>query len=609
MILFPRSSPPRRLSQAEQPRQSKDLRFQQPACRAKLKGLGRVAIVGGGLAGLMAARRLVQHGIKVTVFEARKEVGGRVLSNPDFSAGRITEEGAELIGSFHTRWLALAREFGLAMIGRMESDLYERACLDVKLTLDKDLSMQEFKQLSKAMDERVLAFLAEAAKGLIDPSQPWKQSSLRYRGKDWSIADLDNLSVQNALPKFCQISERHKNPSDERLWKMIEFKLVNDEVSPLNEMNFLGLLCKVRGGQGLRCVEDEKGHSTGIEDGYWSELEIFRCADGCQALARKMAQKIQTTKYADVRTLTAVTHIALSASGVTLGLKRTLANGKFEDDKPAMLLPGYSYVILAIPPKVWHDVSISADGKKVDPKKEIGHVQMNDAVKYFSDLTERFWIKEPPVPGRDRGSAPYGGSLRIGQVWEGTDNQTRVGKQGVVLSVFAGPIVSGRVPTRKEFDKELRRMYRGYGANLTKPALHSDWPNVPFIRTGYWTPYPGEILRVSEKLLQPYHGRLFFAGEHTQVDFFGYMEGALRSGERAAETLMLNACGLIDKPTPKPADPLRVARNTAARATPAQAESAFLKEDLLPANGVSASAQALALETAQAWEQDMKDMA
>ena len=72
-----------------------------PPCQTRLKAKS-VAVVGGGFAGLMAARRLVQHGVKVTVFEARKEVGGRVLSNPTFSEGRITEEGAELIGSFHT---------------------------------------------------------------------------------------------------------------------------------------------------------------------------------------------------------------------------------------------------------------------------------------------------------------------------------------------------------------------------------------------------------------------------------------------------------------------------------------------------------------------------
>ena len=105
---------------------------------------------------------------------------------------------------------------------------------------------------------------------------------------------FDNMSVQDALPKFCRIAKRTRNPTDERLWKMIEFKLVNDEVAPLDEMNFLGLLCKVRGGQGERFGAEL---AQPIRMGYWDELEIFRCADGCQTLATKMAEEIQTKKY------------------------------------------------------------------------------------------------------------------------------------------------------------------------------------------------------------------------------------------------------------------------------------------------------------------------
>lgn len=37
-------------------------------------------------------------------------------------------------------------------------------------------------------------------------------------------------------------------------------------------------------------------------------------------------------------------------------------------------------------------------------------------------------------------------------------------------------------------------------------------------------------------------GRLFLAGEHTQTDFFGFMEGALRSGRRVAEALIAEIC-------------------------------------------------------------------
>ena len=256
------------------------MRFQRPECREKLRKINRVAVVGGGLAGLMAARRLSQFGIKVTVFEAHEEVGGRVRSNTTFSQGRITEEGAELIGSFHTKWLGLAREYGMAMVSRMDPDLYHREGLDVKLTLDKPLSMAEFTQLGQAMEKRVLLPIALLAKGIRDPSRPWKQDKL--------LKKFDGMSVQDALPKVCLIAKRTKGNKDERLWKMIEFKLVNDEVARLDEMNFLGLLCKVRAGQGER-------FGAGLDPilmGYWDELEIFRCADGCQELARKMEAEI-----------------------------------------------------------------------------------------------------------------------------------------------------------------------------------------------------------------------------------------------------------------------------------------------------------------------------
>ena len=44
------------------------------------------------------------------------------------------------------------------------------------------------------------------------------------------------------------------------------------------------------------------------------------------------------------------------------------------------------------------------------------------------------------------------------------------------------------------------------------------------------------------------------------MDFFGYMEGALRSGERAAEQLMLQSCGLLKEPAPAPpSPPVRIA--------------------------------------------------
>jgi monoamine oxidase len=213
-------------------------------CQKQMKGI-RVAVVGGGMAGLMAARLLGQQGVNVTVYEARPQVGGRVLSNTTFSNGRITEEGAELIGSFHTRWLALAQEYGLAVISRMDEILYQRAGLNVKLTLDKPLSMAEIINLGKRIDEAVLRPIARlASKIQFDPSRPWLQEQ--------ALKEYD-ISVADALAKYYKVDKK----TDGRLWKAIEFLLVNNEVAPLEEMNFLGLLCKVKGAQTVRFSEDD----------------------------------------------------------------------------------------------------------------------------------------------------------------------------------------------------------------------------------------------------------------------------------------------------------------------------------------------------------------
>ena len=64
---------------------------------------------------MMAAWSLcqVEKEIQVELFEANSTVGGRVFSNDKFTAGRIIEFGAELVGANHPLWLSLARELGV----------------------------------------------------------------------------------------------------------------------------------------------------------------------------------------------------------------------------------------------------------------------------------------------------------------------------------------------------------------------------------------------------------------------------------------------------------------------------------------------------------------
>ncbi len=71
-----------------------------------------VIIVGAGLAGLVAARRLRERGASVRVIEARDRVGGRTLSHRSKS-GKIVDLGAQWIGPTQDRVEALVRELGL----------------------------------------------------------------------------------------------------------------------------------------------------------------------------------------------------------------------------------------------------------------------------------------------------------------------------------------------------------------------------------------------------------------------------------------------------------------------------------------------------------------
>ena len=72
-----------------------------------------VAVVGAGLAGLVAARSLSENGVRSLVMEARGRVGGRLL-NEELGDGKVVEVGGQWIGPTQERIAALAAELGVA---------------------------------------------------------------------------------------------------------------------------------------------------------------------------------------------------------------------------------------------------------------------------------------------------------------------------------------------------------------------------------------------------------------------------------------------------------------------------------------------------------------
>src|SRR2546427_7333230 len=77
----------------------------------------RIAIVGGGIAGLNAALTLLDAGIASTVYEASNRVGGRMHSDStSWLNGQTSEHCGELIDSGHKTILGLASRFKLPTV-------------------------------------------------------------------------------------------------------------------------------------------------------------------------------------------------------------------------------------------------------------------------------------------------------------------------------------------------------------------------------------------------------------------------------------------------------------------------------------------------------------
>src|SRR4051812_30583660 len=74
-------------------------------------GTGQVVVIGGGIAGLAAAHRLLDRGVRVTVLEASDRVGGKLL--PGEIAGTRVDLGAESMLARRPEAVTLAREAGL----------------------------------------------------------------------------------------------------------------------------------------------------------------------------------------------------------------------------------------------------------------------------------------------------------------------------------------------------------------------------------------------------------------------------------------------------------------------------------------------------------------
>ena len=455
----------------------------------------RVVVVGGGLAGLMAARTLAgSH--EVTVLEAREEVGGRVRSIVDPGSKRVIEAGAELIGYAHPTWLTLARDLGLGLsVWTTESD-FDALRLEMPLDLcGHRLSETEANHVYIDMNV-ALEKMAHAAQKIKNPLHPWRAEG---------AADLDAMPLSDWIAK---------HGGTERTRAALEVEFANTNAAPTSRQSYLANLTLFAGAAQYGAVDD-----------FLDKSENLRCAQGNQELARALAREI-TKGGGRVRCNCPAARVSVQASKVAV---KTAAGHLIEAD----------CAVLAIPPSLWPK---SNPALVIEPAiPDDYYMTMGVAVKYLSLCTERFWIRN--------GEAPYGSSEALGMVWEGTDNQMQAPEQDVELTVFAGGNTAaqalaafsrgGHSEIRAFYDEKIRALYPGYTPETRRPdARFIPWPMEPWTMAGYSCPAPGDVCRAGPKLLEPFNGTLYFAGEHTCLPFFGYMEGALQSGLHAARAIL-----------------------------------------------------------------------
>ncbi|MDZ8029286.1 MAG: FAD-dependent oxidoreductase [Nostoc sp. DedQUE11] len=448
--------------------------------RQRLKNI-KVIVVGAGFAGLAAAYELATQGVQVTVLEARDRIGGRVYSKDDIAPGRIVEAGAELVGANHHQWIHYARKFGLGLSVITDEVNFEAVGLEQPLYINGSNVPRKIQKGIFEKMEKIQEKINEDAEQ-VDAYEPWTHP----KAKEW-----DSISVADKLDEWCA--------GDLLLRNALEVHFSNDQTAPTTDQSYLGLLAAVKGG--------------GVGD-YWTLSETFRCESGNQALAQKFVEEIKKVvkeihgqENWSVNIKEPVTHIDIPKDSANVTVRTV-----FHEYKG-------NYVVFAIPPTTWKHVCITPEVSS-DYQMSLGQ-----AIKYLSAVNERFWIK--------KGLAPSFISDEVGMIWESTDNQMATTGHGFGLNLFAGGQLASQALASANsttyFNEAIGRVYKDYESNVTKQEF-IEWPEEKWTGGGYSCPKPNQVCKIGRFLSQAYLDRLFFAGEHTCLAFFGYMEGALRSG-------------------------------------------------------------------------------
>jgi monoamine oxidase len=460
----------------------------------------RIAIVGGGIAGLNAAYQLKKAGLTATVYEARDRVGGRIRSKIGAVAPEIVSDlGGHLVNSDHADMLALAEEFNLPLFNRLE----EAETLPFPKTAY--FSQGEFQPEAE---------LAERLRPLAQ--QILADATALEADFDAVAAELDQLSVAQYLDRY------QASIPDPFIRVLIEQAIRVEYGTEPENSSALQLLFT------LPLVEKETVDLLSGTD------ELYAVQGGSARITDSLAAALGN----QVRTRMALTQVR--KQGQTFRLK--FGSRTVEAD----------YVILAIPFPVLRRIEIRP-ALPAPMKKFVEQVDLGVNEKMLVGFKNRVWRQEAGFTQAfwSDGTA-FQGNRNFAEVWDGSQRQVEraeaeltffFGGQPAREIVQSSPRRQGE-RTLQAFD-EIIPEARQAGNNQ---FLRTGWAAEPFTRGSYTTFKPGQLTEFAslfhiesedpEERQEARVDNLIFAGEQVSDAFYGYMNGGAETGRLAAEIIL-----------------------------------------------------------------------
>ena len=441
-----------------------------------------VAIIGAGLAGLTAARELVAAGRSVVVLEARDRVGGRTL-NADLGGGHVTELGAQFIGPTHDRIAALAKAVGVQTFATYNAgediSLFagQRGTYPATpgIPTDPDITtiLGPILQLDKLATE-------------VPVDAPWTAKRAaefdRQTLQDYKAANVPNPIGAAAFDLACRVIWGAEPRELSMLYALAFIAGAGNASTP---GSFVRLITTPNGAQESRFV------------------------GGSQRVSERVAERLGRRVVLG----TPVRRIVQDCDGV-----RVVASGLTVNAKRA---------IVTVPPVLALDIAFSP----VLPRSKLrllrgllpGHTIKAEAV-----YPRPFW-RDAGLSGQCIGDAPVAATF---------DNSPPDGRIGVLMGFILGaPAQRHHRLSAAQRRAEVLESFAGYlgdAARAPTGYVEKDWTDDRWTKGCPTAHTPPGVLRRYGPALRRATGRVHWAGSETSTFWQGYMDGAVRSGERAA---------------------------------------------------------------------------